>query len=516
MRILEKTESVCPVCFQEGKIHKIEAQIIEKDGKVYITKKCDTHGLFSDIFFSDVNLYKKWMKYLVTGPWVPDVKTQVFDYPELYPEHYSPSLLTNLLITNRCNLRCSYCFMNAGVSGFVYEPTLDQLKDLMIQARHERPMGSTAIQITGGEPTVRDDLIDIITLAKELGFTHVQLNTNGIKLAESVEYCRQIKDAKVNTVYLSFDGITRKTNVWVNQSKQTIKNLRKAGLHVVLVPVVIGGKNLHEVGKLIQFAIDNMDIIRGVNFQPISFAGRAKKLDNQKRNQQRVDYVQMMEVIEKEFDGQISRDDFYPVPFVNPISQLIEMLKGKNQVGFTAHPGCGGATYLFVDSGKPIPITRFIDVERLMSYVSKESKIRGPLKKIRVTGSFLKHLNDFVDEDKAPQGFNIIKLLKDAAMGGSYNSLRGFHHKSIFIGSMWFQDPFNLNIERLKRCVIHYSTPEGIIPFCLYNGLGLGDKIREKYSNSIKEWETKTGKKMRDDLWKGGPINDIPSRKNGN
>ncbi len=513
MRILEKTESVCPVCYQEGKIHKIEAQIIEKDGKVYITKKCDKHGSFSDIFFNDITLYTKWMKYLVTGPRVPDVKTKLFDYPELYPEHYSQSLLTNLLVTNRCNLRCSYCFMNAGISGLVYEPTLDQLKELMIQGRSERPKGSTAIQITGGEPTVREDLIDIIKMAKELGFTHVQLNTNGIKLAESVDYCKEIKNAKVNTIYLSFDGVTKKTNVWIDQSKQAIENLRKAGLHAVLVPVLIGGKNLHETGRIIQFAIDNMDIIRGVNFQPISFSGRAKKLEDEKRNQQRVDYVQMMEVIEKEFDGQISRDDFYPVPFVNPISKLIEMLKGENQVEFTAHPGCGGATYLFVDNGKPIPVTRFIDVERLLDYINKESKIKGPLKKIRVGSSFLRRIDEFIDDTKAPYGFNLKKLLKDATLGGSYDSLRGFHHKSIFVGSMWFQDPFNLNIERLKRCVIHYSTLEGIIPFCLYNGLGYGDKIREKHSISIKEWETKTGKKMKDDLWKGGPISDIAPRK---
>jgi uncharacterized radical SAM superfamily Fe-S cluster-containing enzyme len=351
-------------------------------------------------------------------------------------------------------------------------------------------------------------------MAKELGFTHVQLNTNGIKLAESVEYCKKIKDAKVNTIYLSFDGVTKKTNMWIDQSKQAIENLRKVGLHTVLVPVLIGGKNLHETGKIIQFAIDNMDIVRGVNFQPISFSGRAKKLEDKKRDQQRVDYIQMMEVIEKEFNGRISRDDFYPVPFVNPISKLIELLKGVNQVEFTAHPGCGGATYLFVDNGIPIPVTRFIDVERLLDYIKKESKIRGPLKKIRIGSSFLRHINDFVDDAKAPHGFNLKKLLKDAALGGSYDSLRGFHHQSLFVGSMWFQDPFNLNIERLKRCVIHYSTPEGIIPFCLYNSLGYGDKIREMHSISIKEWESKTGRKMKDDLWKKGSISDIASRKN--
>jgi uncharacterized radical SAM superfamily Fe-S cluster-containing enzyme len=506
MEELEKAKSVCPACYQEGKIQKIDAKIVEEDGKVWISKTCKKHGSFKDIYFSDADIYKKWIKYKVTGKPAPDVRTQLFDYPALYPEHKSQSVLTNLLITNRCNLRCNYCFMNAGASGVVYEPTLDQIKELMTQARNERPMGSKAIQITGGEPTVRDDLFDIVRMAKDLGFAHVQVNTNGIKLAESVDYCQRLKDEKVNTVYMSFDGVTKKTNPWIEQGKKAIENLRKANLKVVLVPVLIGGKNLQETGKIVRFALDNMDIVRGVNFQPISFCGRVTKLKDEKRDKQRVDYVMMMEAIEKEFDGQISRDDFYPVPFVFPISKLIEELKGESQVEFTAHPGCGGATYIFYEDGKPLPITRFIDVEGLLDFINKQSEIKGPLKKIRVATSFLRRINDFVNEEKAPHGFDLKKLLKEAALGGSYDSLRGFHYKSLFVGSMWFQDSFNLNIDRLERCVIHYTTLEGIVPFCAYNGLGMGDKIREKHSVPIKEWEKETGRKIKDELWKNGPL----------
>ena len=98
------------------------------------------------------------------------------------------------------------------------------------------------------------------------------------------------------------------------------------------------------------------------------------------------------------------------------------------------------------------------------------------------------------------------KILKDAAIGGSYDSLRGFHYKSLFVGSMWFQDPFNLNLDRLERCVIHYTTLEGIVPFCSYNGLGIGEKIRDKHSITIKEWEKETGRKMRDDLRTDVPL----------
>ena len=506
MKELEKISSVCPACFKEGKIKKIDAKVVEEDGKVYIFKECDKHGSFKEIYFSDAKVYKKWMKYTVTGNPAPDVKTKVFDEPALYEEHKSQSVLTNLLATNRCDLRCSYCFMNAGATGRVYEPSLDQIRELLIQARNEKPMGSKALQITGGETTIRDDLLDIVDMAKELGFSHVQVNTNGLKLADDPMFCRKLKEGRVNTIYMSFDGVSKEANPWIESNKKAIENLRMVNLKVVLVPALIAGKNLHEAGKIVKFALDNMDIIRGVNFQPISFCGRLAKISDEKRKEQRVDYVTMMESIEKEFNGQISRDDFYPVPFVFPISKLIELLKGEIQVEFTAHPGCGGATYIFMEEGKPIPVTRFIDVEGLIDFVDKESKIKGPLKKLRIASAFLKNIDKFVNYDKAPFSFNLKKLLKDAAIGGSYDSLRGFHYKSLFVGSMWFQDVYTLNIDRLQRCVIHYTTPEGIVPFCAYNGLGIGDKIREKHSITIEEWEKKTGKKIKDDLRKDVPL----------
>ena len=137
---------------------------------------------------------------------------------------------------------------------------------------------------------------------------------------------------------------------------------------------------------------------------------------------------------------------------------------------------------------------------------SKAKVKKKGFKKVRIAASFLRHINDFVDEDKAPHNFDLKKLLKEAAIGGSYDSLRGFHYKSLFVGSMWFQDAFNLNIDRLERCVIHYTTLDGIVPFCSYNGLGIGDKIREKHSISINEWEKKAGRNIKDDLRKDVPL----------
>ncbi|MCD6496325.1 MAG: radical SAM protein [Candidatus Aenigmarchaeota archaeon] len=510
-KVLEKTSSICPGCLKEGKIKTIDAQVIEEDGKIWITKKCGKHGSFKSIVFSDAGLYHRWMKYKVDGDGISniEIKSWLSLKEKLYDRHLSQSLLTNIMLTNRCNLRCSYCFMNAGAAGYVYEPTLEELKKLMLQVRNEKPVPSKAIQLTGGEPTIREDLLDIIRMAKDLGFTHVQLNTNGIKLSESVEFCRQIKEAGVNTLYLSFDGMTKETNPWIDQLKQAIKNLREVGFRsVILVPVAMT-RNLKELPKIIKYAAENIDVIRGVNFQPIAFAGRPQTLKDKSRLEQRTDYAVMMDEIEKGLDGQISRYDFYPVPFVYPFSKLVETIKGQKQIEFTANPMCGGATYVFVKDGRMIPITRFVNVEGLMDLVKEASQITGPFKKLRIGWLLLRNLSKYIDSSKAPEGLNMKSLLFNAAIKGTYDKLRDFHMSSLYIGTMWFQDPWNLNIDRLKRCVIHYTTFEGVVPFCAYNGIGIGDEIRKRHSISIKEWEKRTGKTMKDDLWKNGPISDI-------
>ncbi|MCX6764912.1 MAG: radical SAM protein [Candidatus Nealsonbacteria bacterium] len=504
MENLEKIKSICPECFKNGKTIKIEAEIIEDEGKIWITKSCPQHGSFKDVMFSDPQLYYKWMKYKKEGHGVENVeiKSSIFPDTRLYPKHKSQTILTNLLVTNRCNLRCGYCFMNAGVAGYIYEPSLEQLKKMMEEVIKEKPVPSKAIQITGGEPTIREDLFEIIRTAREVGFSHVQLNTNGIKLAESVDYCRKVKEAGVNTIYISFDGVSKKTNPWIEQNKKAIENLRQVGItSIILVPVVMR-RNLHELGLIVKFAAENIDVIRGVNFQPIAFAGKSQNISEDQRKKERVDYAEMIAILEEELEGQVKKEDFYPVPFVFPISELNESITGKKQVEFTANPMCGAATYVAVENGKLIPITRYVDVEGLMNFISEQSKTTGLFRKVRIGISLLRNISKYIDKKKAPKGFKLSKLLFKTVMGGTYKSLKEFQYKNIYIGSMWFQDIWNMNLERLESCVIHYTTEEGIIPFCAYNSLGLGEKIRAKHSMSIKEWEQKTGKKMKDDLWK--------------
>jgi|WetSurMetagenome_2_1015567.scaffolds.fasta_scaffold05277_3 7,8-dihydro-6-hydroxymethylpterin dimethyltransferase len=496
MQTLEKTESICPSCFKEGKLQKIDASIVEDDEKVWIIKVCKQHGSFKEIYFSDVNLYKRWIKFKVTGKPVSYVKTSLFNDSELYAEHLSQTVLTNLMVTNRSNQKYS----NLDPASYIYEPSLDQLRELMRQTRAKKPVSSKAIQITGGEPTLRDDLLEIIHMAKEVGFSHVQIHTNGLKLSSSLEYCQSLKNEKVDTIYLNFDGITKTTNPLIESIKKVIENCKKVNLNIVLVPVLIKGKNLHEAGKIVRFAIDNRDIIRGVHFQQFSFFDRTIKVIDIERENQRIDYVEILQCIEQEYPGLISREDFYPIPFVFPISKLVEIITRDPQTELTAHPACGGSTFLFIIDGQPQPITRFIDVESYIKFLIAQNKKKGPLRKLRIASAFMKYVDTFVDFKKAPHGFKPKQILKDATIMGSEYALREFRHKTLFIGFMGFQDAWNIDIDRLKRCVIHYSTFEGIVPFCSYHALGYGEKILEKYSIPIQEWEKKTNHSLKDDL----------------
>ena len=371
--------------------------------------------------------------------------------------------------------------------------------------RSEKPVPCNAVQLTGGEPCLRDDLLDIIKICKEEGIEHVQLNTDGIRLALNPDLALQVRKAGVNTVYLSFDGTTEKTNPKNHKEIPAIlENCRKAGLGIVLVPTIIKSVNDQEVGPIVGFALKNLDIIRGVNFQPVSLVGRISGVE---RERFRITIPEVIMRIEEYTNGEICKDDFYPVPTVYPISMFVEALTGKPQYALTAHFACGMATYVFIDeNGKITPITRFVDVEGLLEYLKSKAEeiFKGKNKYIIMLKTLLK-FRSFIDKEKQPKGLNLPRLLFEILVKHNYNALGKFHHKTLFIGMMHFQDLYNWDIERVKRCCIHYVVPDGrIIPFCTFNVIPqwYRDKIQKEYGIPIEEWEKKTGKKLRDDLYR--------------
>ncbi|MEM5871272.1 MAG: radical SAM protein [Candidatus Aenigmatarchaeota archaeon] len=498
-----KTTSVCPECLKI-----ISAEVFEKNGKVWIKKKCDKHGEIVDLYWGSVEMFKKASTFAYDGRGLenPNIKKSSPICPKdcgLCSLHKSHTALGNLVVTNRCDLSCWYCFFFAKRAGYIYEPSLEELRMAIRLLRSERPVPGNAIQITGGEPSLRDDIIEIIKMAKEEGVDHVQYNTNGIRFSQDPEFVKSLRKSGVNTVYLSFDGVTPKTNPKNHyEIPYVLENARLANMGLVLVPTIIKGVNDHEIGDIIRFGFKNMDIVRGVNYQPVSLVGR---MPRKEREKYRITIPDVIQKIEEQTNGEISKEDFYPVPTVKAITDFVEALVKRPQYSLSTHFACGMATYVFNDNGKMIPITRFIDVEGLLEYLEEQAIELNKGKNRYIIGlKLLIKLNSFIDKKRAPEGFSLSNILYNALMKHDYKALSVFHHKSLFIGMMHFMDLYNYDIERVKRCCIHYLTPEAVIPFCAFNVIPewYRENVQTKYGVSFKQWEKVTGKKLKNDIYK--------------
>jgi len=503
---LLRTQSVCPECQKV-----LPAEIFEREGKVWITKTCSKHGEFEELYWGDYEMYEKARSFARDGKGVsnPNVEKDNPICPYecgLCKMHKSHTALANIVITNRCDLSCWYCFYYAQKMGYVYEPTLEQVRFMVRNLVSEKPVPCNAVQLTGGEPTLREDLVEIIKICKEGGLDHVQLNTNGIRLSQSPGLARRVREAGVNTLYMSFDGVTEKTNPknhW--EVPKAMENCRKAGIGIVLVPTVIKGVNDHELGGILRFGFENNDVIRGVNYQPVSLVGRMPKKE---RDSFRITVPDTIKRIEEQTGGEIAKSDFYPVPSVMPITNFVEAITKKQKYSLSTHFACGMATYVFNDKGKMIPITRFVDVEGLFRYLDvMADEVRRGKSGYTAGLNLMFRLNSFIDKQKAPKGFGLSKVIYNALMKHDYRALGEFHHKSLFVGMMHFMDQYNYDVERVKRCCIHYATPDPkmpIVPFCAFNVMPemYREPTQQKFSLPIPKWEQKTGKKLKDDFYR--------------
>ena len=492
-----KTKSLCPEC-----LRVIEAEVVKENNKILIKKTCPEHGYFEDVYWSDAEFYEKFKKFAYDGKGVSNPNTEEKKgCPRdcgLCSNHKSGTLLANIDLTNRCNQRCPICFANAATAGYVYEPSFEQIKKMMEMLRNEKPVPCPAIQFSGGEPTIYPRIIEVIKLAKKLGFKQIQIATNGLKASQDLEFCKRIKEAGLNTIYFQFDGIKEETykkirgfNAFPVKLK-ALENFRKAGLNsVVLVPTVVRGMNDDQIGDIMEVAKKNSDIVKGVNFQPVSFSGR---IDKEQLRKERITIPDTLELLEEQTNRQILKNDFYPIPCVVPISRFVEAWKKEPQVEFTVHPHCGAATYVFLENDKFVPITRFINVEKLLNLIEESiDDLKGPdfikevinLDKIEKTKVFAKIINNIPEVVKMngySKSKDIAKMIINIIKSGSVSALQEFHMNTLFIGMMHFQDPYNFDLERVKRCGIHYATPDGrIIPFCSYNNI-YRKEIEKKFS----------------------------------
>ncbi|GCC10592.1 cyclic pyranopterin monophosphate synthase [archaeon] len=515
-KILRYTKSICPECLSLGKVNILNAIVYEKGNKIFIKKQCKMHGNFKEIYWGDAELYHSAEKFANTGLKIlnPNVLNPKKSCPTkcgLCEEHESHTGLANVVITNRCNLNCWYCFFYAKEGSRIYEPDMETIRKMFRVLRKEKPVATEAVQITGGEPTLRDDLIDIIKTAREEGFMNILLNTNGIEISRKPELAQRVKKAANGghvILYMSFDGISKKTNPKnYYEIPGVIRNARKANLNIVLVPTIIKGVNDHEIGDIIKFALANNDVIRGVNFQPVSLVG---KMPRDERERRRITIPDVIRKIEEQTGGAVARSDFFPVPSTAILTEFMEALFNTHKYRLSTHFACGMATYVFIDNDSIVSLPTFFDLKGFFDYLQeleeevKESRLNIAGRGIAIVKA-LRRISEFIDEKTIPENLDLKKILLSSFFRGSYQELEGINKGSLFIGMMHFQDAYNYDIDRVKKCSVHYALPDGrIVPFCAFNVIPelYRDKVQEKFSIAGEEWEYDTGKKLSKDKYK--------------
>jgi len=473
-KILRETFSVCPVCLK-----KIKAYVVEKDGKVVIQKECSEHGSFNDIYWARADLYH-------TAEKIKKPSAEPFQDNCPYgggvtncPHHLSKTVMAVIDVTNECDLRCPICFANAAQPPDLYEPTLENIYSMLKFLKKQEPP-PLAVMFAGGEPTVRDDIVEIVKMAHDLEFM-ILLATNGIRMSNDPEMVRELKKAGLNIVYLQFDGLTDSPYQKLRGAKllpnklRLVELCREHDIEIILVPTLQGTINDNEVGDMIRFAAENVDIIRGIVFQPMSFTGRTAEYVSRK---DRVCNSLLAQRIQEQTDGMIKEEDLFPVSVMDPPLKVMNTFLEKAWPPFTPTPYCGLWNWILVSKrGKHLftPINRFLKFETFMSDLKALNRLIEKQKIGRI-GIYLRLLFaafrslDWRKVQREAGLLNAVKTLVKIHTDPSYDSLGYIRRRLLLIGCMAFMDPYTFDVERAHHCVIHYITPANrIIPFCVYN-----------------------------------------------
>ena len=549
-----QTDSLCPVCVREtrqeildGKkdlsvlvnehVGEIKATILEREGRILMVKDCHTHGHFEDV----VSIDPAFSRHLEEAFPGRDIKAhrdgELHNHGSSSIQYGRGAVLT-IDLTNRCNMMCDPCFMDANQIGFVHELDWNDIKQLLDNAVSIRPRRQLSVQFSGGEPTLSPHFIDAIRYARQVGFKVIQVATNGIEFAKRPELAASAAEAGLRYAYLQFDGIGNGPNSHrgvgnlFDVKLQAIENLFNAGVGIVPVITIVNGVNNEQVGRVIQFALDNPKKITLLAFQPVSFSGRDEAISEDRRHAQRYTLSHLAHDVKKQTGIGEPIRDWFPISFMSTFSDWADLVHGPEsqwgQLACGCHPNCGTGMAVMVDkfTKEAVPMTAFLHAEQFAKDLQKVNDAgRGPL--LSIAGMTLALLRNY-DPFMAPKDFRLVDLLGKfkKKFGGSGNQMnevvrietntqRIARRKTdrwnfLFIAGMWFQDLFNYDFRRTEMCIIPYATQEGEISFCAYNtGVGWRQIVEKMHlSASLAKWYETYG---RHEIFAAGKSVPLPS-----
>jgi uncharacterized radical SAM superfamily Fe-S cluster-containing enzyme len=541
-----ETDSLCPVCVREArqeivdgkkdvsillneKVGEIKATILERDGKILMVKDCPIHGHFEDVMAIDTAFFKHLEDSFPGSDIRAHNDERLHNHGSSTIKFGRGSVLT-IDLTNRCNMMCEPCFMDANQVGFVHELSWDDIKTLLDNAISIKPRRQMSVQFSGGEPTLSPYFLDAVRYAKKVGYNSVQAATNGIEFAKSPEFARAAAEAGLRYAYLQFDGIGNAANSHrlvgnlFDVKLRAIENLWSAGVDIVPVTTIVNGVNNEQVGRIIQFAIDNPKKISFLSFQPVSFTGRDELITDERRAAQRYTLSHLAHDVKNQTGiGEPTRD-WFPISFMGTFSDWADLSHGAmaewGHLSCGCHPNCGVGMAMMVDkeTKEAVPVTAFLNGNRLAKDVARvNDAARG--KKLSILGMALAVMRNY-DPFKTPTHFRLMDLLRrfDKAFGATkrdygkvaegrtkedIDKRRSDRFNFLFIAGMWFQDLFNYDFRRTERCIIPYATQQGEISFCAYNtGIGWRNIIEKMHMTAtLTKWYDEHG---RHEIFAGG------------
>jgi uncharacterized radical SAM superfamily Fe-S cluster-containing enzyme len=531
-----ETDSLCPRCVKEVRESvisgetplealmnehpgEIKAQIFEEDGKVFMTKTCPKHGEFKDLMATDARFLERVESLFYGRDFRAAEDSHIHKHGTSNIKFGRGAVLT-VDLTNRCNMMCNPCFMDANQVGYVHEPTFEDTKAILDRAVSFKPRRQIIILFSGGEPTLSPYFLDAVAYAKKVGFYRILAATNGIRYAEDIEFCKAAKEAGQHGVYLQFDGVSEEKNKHrgvgnlFDVKLRAIENLASVGIKVTLVTTIVNTINNDAIGQIVEFAAKNIDKVQTIAFQPVSFTGRDEDVPDAVREKQRYTLAGMAEDLDKQLDGRMKPlRDWFPLSSYSAFTSVMDMLQGADAPwGWSScncHPNCGIFTLAVVNrqTGDFKSLFDFFDYEQFMKDVSViTDTARG--KKLTMAQLAMAIMRNFQPE-RAPEGFpvsQIINLFKPSST--SSNSDRNDRMKTdksddpsdvwrvLCVEGMWFQDLFNYDFRRTEMCVIPYGTQEGEISFCAYNtGVGWRQIIENMHKTAgLAEWYKEHGR----------------------
>ena len=450
----ELTRSICPNCRRV-----IDAKILLRDDKVYMSKRCPDCGPFEALVYGDAQAYTNFSKFNKPGTIPLAFGTEIKDgCPHdcgLCPDHQQHACLGIIEVNSACNMDCPLCFADAKPG---FSLTLEEVEAMLDD--YVRTEGNPeVIQFSGGEPTIHPDFLRVLEYAVARPIDIVMINTNGIRFAHDERMLDAVAAHGPRVeVYLQFDGFEdRSAEVLrgerlVETKLKAVEALGRRGIKTSLVCTLHPGVNDHEVGKIVGFGVER-PWITGISFQPATYSGRHVLPEEL---EQRITFPDVIKAIAQQTGGVFREDDFMPLP--------------------CAHPNCHSLTYAFRNDGKVTPLMRFIDARKHLDILANgilfsRNAARKLIEKYldRVGGCGIgcfpegngdgSHSDD--PTEAAASEFFARAVAEQLSQADVFR---------ITITS--FLDAYNFDVRRLMKCCIHHVLPSGhVIPFCAYNVL---------------------------------------------